>query len=57
MTRNQIKNIVVDIIEDIEPFALDDSGLHIPPEEIERAAEQIMKLWDQGFVYDIKSND
>lgn len=52
MTRNQIKNTVVGIIEDIEPYALDDSDLHIPRGEIEKAAERIMKLLDQGFVYD-----
>lgn len=53
MTRTQIKNRIIAILEDIEPVALDDSDLHIPNEEIEKAAEAIMKLWDQGFVYDL----
>lgn len=52
MTRNQMKQKVISILEDIEPTAWDDSGLHIPQKEIERAAEEIMKLWDQGFTYE-----
>lgn len=53
MTRNQIRQIVRDIIEDIEPEALDDTGLWIPPSEIDKAADRIMELWDKGFVYDL----
>lgn len=58
MTRNQIRQIVRDIIEDIEPEALDDSGLWIPPlwippNEVDKAADRIMELWDKGFVYDL----
>ena len=79
MTRNQIRSIIRDIIEDvvvvggvrrsamislsnfsddrmrIEPKAWDDSGLHIPESEIDKATDHIMKLWDKGFVYDLKS--
>lgn len=56
MTRNQIRQVLYDIIEDIEPEALDDSGLHIPPSEIEKAVDRIMKFWDKGFTYDTTHN-
>ena len=53
MTRNQIKQKLISIMEEIEPYAHDDSGLYIPSEELEKAAEKIMKLWDMGFVYEL----
>lgn len=53
MTRDQIKNKLIDIMEDIEPYAHDDSGLYIPLEELEKAAEKIMELWDMGFTYEV----
>lgn len=56
MTRNQIRQIIYDIIEDIEPYALDDSDLHIPVKEIEKATDRILELWDKGFTYDTPSN-
>ena len=53
MTRKQIRQIVRSIIEDIEPTALDDTGLYIPEREIDKATDRIMELWDKGFVYDL----
>lgn len=56
MTRNQIRQTIYNIIEDIEPSALDDSDLHIPQSEIEKAVDRIMDLWDKGFSYDTPCN-
>lgn len=53
MTRDQIRRTLYDIIGDIEPCALDDSGLYIPSSEIEKAVDRIMNLWDNGFVYEL----
>ena len=56
MTRDEIKKKIIQIIEDnVEADALDDSGLHIIYSSIEKAAEEIMKLWDQGFIYEVKN--
>lgn len=54
MTRDKMKKLLINIIEDIEPYALDDSGLHIPPSEIERVAEEILKLWEFGHTWEVK---
>lgn len=47
---NTLRLILEDIIEDIEPSAMDDSGLHIPRYEIDKAVDRIMKkLEELGF--------
>lgn len=56
MTREEIKNKIIRIIEDeVEADAWDDSGLHIIYSSVEKAAEEIMKLWDKGFTYEVKN--
>lgn len=52
MTRDQIRNKIADIImENIQ--VNDDSGLWGWYE----AADEIMKLWDQGFTYKTKNTE
>lgn len=47
---DRVRKKVISILEDIEPWALDDTGLHIPDTQIEKAAEKIMCiLTDAGF--------
>lgn len=55
MTRDKMRFLLRDIIEDIEPWSLDDSDLHIPEEEIEKAVERILKLWEFGHTWEIKN--
>lgn len=58
MTRNQIKQKIINIMEDgIDIEVWDDSGLYMTPESLERTAEEIMKLWDKGFTYDLPFED
>lgn len=54
MTRDKMKRLLMDIIEDVEPFALDDSDLHIPRKELERVAENVLKLWEFGHTWEVK---
>lgn len=58
MTRDQIKNKIFNIIDDtVWADAWDDSGLHIIKETVEESVEEIMKLWDKGFTYDLPFED
>lgn len=59
MTRNQIRQSIRGIIEDIEPYALDDSDLHIPEKEIDKAVDRIIGLWigDSHVIFERKRND
>lgn len=51
MTRQQIADKIEDIIwKNIH--VLDDSGLHLGD-----AIEEIMELWDMGFVYELNPYD
>lgn len=54
MTRQEIEKQVKNIVEDIEPRALDDTGLCIPILEIEKAVDKIMELFDEVGVYEPK---
>ena len=51
MTRDQIKQKIIDIIAEV---VYNDwyGELH----QVDLAAENIMKLWDQGFVYEVKKD-
>ena len=53
MTRDKMKRLLEDIIENIEPYALDDSDLYIPREEVDKAVEAILKLWEFGYTWEI----
>lgn len=56
MTRNQIRQTIYNIIEDIEPS---DSGLYISEKEIDKAVDRIIGLWigDSHVIFERKRND
>ena len=49
-----MKNLIINIIEDIEPYMDDDSGYYIPRDELDKAAELILELWEFGHTWETK---
>lgn len=56
MTRVNLKDQIMTIIRHIEPVCLNEESAYILWTDAENAAEEIMKLWDQGFTYDLKTD-
>lgn len=53
MTRDKIKQMVANIIYDIEFEDSDGDVCRLTAKELEKAAEEIMKIWDKGFAYEV----
>lgn len=57
MTRDKMKQSIINIIEDVNPFMYDDSGFYYPEHELDKAAEAILKLWEFGYTWEIKNDN
>lgn len=53
MTRDQMKEAISDIIRDTDISEYGEA--YISHHDADRVAEEILKLWDQGFVYEISN--